>query len=333
VSALEGLPGSRFLPYLPTPVALVIFWWLNRAELIATRPYWQLVVLLVGCGLLNLAALVKTRVLRRGTRIQVRAVVAALTTTLIIYTIGWGPMIVIGYALGIADVIHSEGSDAWGPAALWAALGIVVGQILIAAGVAPTMLPIGVGNAVALGGFLCVAIVLRMFASAAQQAKDAQAELHRQATTDPLTGLANRAAITRTLDDALVARAASVMFVDLDGFKEVNDRLGHERGDAVLVEAADRIATSLGRVGTVGRLGGDEFLVVLPALTSRDLTTLADRILGHLSEPWPAGGSITASIGIATSLPRESGGRLLHRADTAMYDAKSRGRSRWRAAV
>lgn len=333
MSALDGLPGARFLPFLPTPAALVIFWWLNRADLIATRPYWQLVILLVACGLLNLLALVKTRTARRRTRIQVRSVVAAVTTTLIIYTIGWGPMIVIGYALGIADVIHAEGSEAWGPATIWAALGIVVGQIFIAADIAPTMLPIGVGNAVALGGFLCAAIVLRMFATAAQNAKDAQDELHRQATTDPLTGLANRAKITRTLDEALVKRSASVMFVDLDGFKEVNDRLGHERGDAVLVEAADRIATSLGRVGTVGRLGGDEFLVVLPAMTQRDLVTLADRILVHLSEPWPEGGSITASIGLATSLPQESGGRLLHRADTAMYDAKSCGRSRWRAAV
>jgi diguanylate cyclase (GGDEF)-like protein len=333
VPALDGLPGARFLPYIPTPAALIIFWWLDRAGLIATRPYWQLVVLLVVCGLLNLAALVKSRSLRRSTRIELRAAVAAVTTTLIIYTIGWGPMIVIGYALGIADVIHAEGSDAWGPATIWAALGVVAGQILIATDVAPTMLPIGVGNAVALGGFLCAAIVLRMFAAASQSAKDAHAELHRQATTDPLTGLANRAAITRALDDRLERRAASVMFVDLDGFKEVNDRLGHERGDAVLVEAADRIATSLGRVGTVGRLGGDEFLVVLPAMTERDLIVLADRIIGHLGEPWPEGGAITASIGIATSLPQESGGRLLHRADTAMYDAKSCGRSRWRTAV
>jgi diguanylate cyclase (GGDEF)-like protein len=123
------------------------------------------------------------------------------------------------------------------------------------------------------------------------------------------------------------------MFVDLDGFKEINDRLGHERGDAVLIEAADRIATSLGRLGTVGRLGGDEFLVLLPALPERDLITVADRILEHLREPWPEGGAITASIGIATAAAFESADRLLDRADTAMYDAKSCGRARWRTAV
>jgi diguanylate cyclase (GGDEF)-like protein len=325
--------GARLLPYLPTPAALLIFWWLNREGLIATRPYWQLVALLLASGAANAAAVLGTRTIARDVRIQIRAVVAAATTTLIIYAIGWGPMIVIGYALGIADVIHTEGSDAWWPATVWAFLGVVAGQVCIALDVAPTMLPDGVGNAVALGGFLCAAIVLRMFALASQAAKEAQEELHRQANTDALTGLANRAAITRALDDGVRHGQVSVMFVDLDGFKEVNDRLGHERGDAVLVEAADRIATSLGRLGSVGRLGGDEFLVLLPALPERDLVAIADRILGHLGEPWPEGGCITASIGIATATGYETADRLLDRADTAMYDAKSCGRARWRTAV
>ncbi len=258
-------------------------------------------------------------------RIQARAAVAAITTTMIIYTTGWGPMIIIGYALGIADVIHNEGSDGWWPATVWMALGVLAGQILIATGFAPTMLPVDVGNAVAFGNVICVAIVMRMFALAAQSAKEAQCELRRQANTDALTGLANRAAITRALEEALDDRRASVMFVDLDGFKEINDRLGHERGDAVLVEAADRIATSLGRIGKVGRLGGDEFLVVLPPVPDRDLVTIADRILDHLSEPWTEGGAITASIGIATAVEHESADRLLDRADGAMYDAKSCG--------
>jgi diguanylate cyclase (GGDEF)-like protein len=210
---------------------------------------------------------------------------------------------------------------------------VITGQVMIATDFAPTMLPIGVGNAVAFGNLVCAAVVLSMFAAAAQAAKDSQAELHRQANTDALTGLANRAAITRALHDALHMRRAAVMFVDLDGFKEINDRLGHERGDAVLVEAADRIATSLGRTGTVGRLGGDEFLVVLPAIPDHQLVEIADRILDHLSEPWPSGGSITASIGIATATDHESADHLLDRADSAMYDAKSCGRARWRTAV
>ncbi len=329
----KPLSGAWLLPYIPTPAALVIFWWLDREQLITPRPYWQIVVLLAACGVANLLAITTTRSASHDVRIEARAAVAAVTTTMIIYATGWGPMIVIGYALGIADVIHAEGSDAWLPATLWTLCGVITGQILIATGFAPTMLPIGVGNAVAFGNFVIAAVVLRMFAASAQAAKEAQEELRRQATTDALTGLANRAAITRLLEDALRDRRASVMFVDLDGFKEVNDRLGHERGDAVLVEAADRIATSLGRTGTVGRLGGDEFLVVLPPIPDRDLVRIADRILDHLSEPWPEGGAITASIGIATATDHETADRLLDRADSAMYDAKSGGRARWRTAV
>jgi len=327
------LSAVGVLPYLPTPAALVIFWYLNREGLITPRPYWQLVTLLVLCGLANLAALLTTRNATPVLKIQVQAGVAAITTTLIIYSTGWGSMIVVGYALGIATVIHSDGARAWRPAALWTVAGVLAGQIAIATGVAPTLLPVDVGNAVAAGNLICVLVVLRMFAASAEAARVAQDELRHQANTDALTGLANRASITSRLEQQLAASSAAVMFVDLDGFKEVNDRLGHERGDAVLVEAADRIATSLGRTGAVGRLGGDEFLIVLPLLSKHELVALADRILVSLSEPWSEGGTITASIGIATATAGETADHLLDRADGAMYDAKNGGRSRWRTAV
>jgi diguanylate cyclase (GGDEF)-like protein len=327
------LPIARVLPYLPTPLALALFWWLDREELISPRPYWQIVAMLAGCGIANVLALLKTRDASPSVRINVRAAVAAISTTVIIYATGWGSMIIIGYALGIADIIHSDGERAWLPASIWTSAGVLCGQIAIGLGIAPTMLPVAVGNAVALGNLICVVVVLRMFAVAAQAARVAQDELRRQANTDALTGLPNRASITEQLETALAHRHAAVMFVDLDGFKEVNDRLGHERGDAVLVEAASRIATSLGVSGTVGRLGGDEFLVVLPALSGRELVAIADRILLSLREPWTQGGAISASIGIATALPHETADHVLDRADHALSDAKSDGRARWRAAV
>ncbi len=334
VTRRERLPGvDRLMAYVPTPAALIIFWWLNREHLISSRPYWQLVALLVGCGLANVAALLWTRNVSDPVRIHVRAAVAAITTTFIIYATGWGPMIIVGFAIGIADVIHTDGARAWLPASLWAGAGVIAGQIAIETGVAPTLIPVAVGNAVALGNFILVIIVLRMFATAAEAANVAQDTLRRQANTDALTGLPNRSSITGSLERALVDEHAAVMFVDLDGFKEVNDRLGHERGDAVLVEAADRIAISLGPAGCVGRLGGDEFLVVLPDLSPHELVAMADRILMSLREPWPEGGAITASIGIASAGPRESADHLLDRADRAMYEAKNNGRSRWRTAV
>jgi len=321
------------LPYVPTPAALVIFWYLNREHLIASRPYWQLFALLAVAGVANVVALLSTQRTSPRVRIHVRAGVAALTTTLIIYTTGWGSMIIVGYAVGIADVIHHEGTRAWWPATLWTAAGVLAGQLAIEMGIAPTMLPVGVGNAVAVGNLICVVVVLRMFAQASEAAKVAQDELRHQANTDALTGLPNRASITNELETALEDRRVAVMFVDLDGFKEVNDRLGHERGDAVLVEAARRIATSLGRRGVVGRLGGDEFLIVLPTQSHHELVAMADRILVALNEPWLEGGAISASIGIATAAPHETADHLLDRADGAMYDAKNCGRSRWRTAV
>lgn len=330
----ERLPLiDRVLPYVPTPAALIIFWWLNREHIIASRPYWQLVVLLIICGVANVVALLSTRDVADEVRIQVRASVAAITTTMIIYVTGWGPMIIVGYAIGIADVIHSDGARAWFPASVWAGAGVIAGQVAIEVGLAPTMIPIAVGNAVALGNFILVIVVLRMFATAAEAANVAQDELRQQANTDALTGLPNRSSITGALERAVADSRAAVMFVDLDGFKEVNDRLGHERGDAVLIEAADRIATSLNCTGSVGRLGGDEFLVVLPDLSPHELVAMADRILLSLREPWPEGGAITASIGIASASPHESADHLLDRADHAMYEAKNNGRSRWRAAV
>jgi diguanylate cyclase (GGDEF)-like protein/PAS domain S-box-containing protein len=160
-----------------------------------------------------------------------------------------------------------------------------------------------------------------------------EGELRYQANTDALTGLMNRAAITSQLEGVLTREIATALFIDLDGFKQVNDRLGHERGDAVLIEAAARLATSLGHSAMIGRLGGDEFLAILPSTEQLVASVTADAILGALNAPWPEEAAITASIGIATSQPGETAEDLLHRADTAMYEAKRRGRARWRAAA
>ncbi|MDQ1519550.1 MAG: hypothetical protein QOI55_623 [Actinomycetota bacterium] len=160
-------------------------------------------------------------------------------------------------------------------------------------------------------------------------------ELRHQANHDVLTGLMNRAALTEAVErhtvDAVVVETISVLFVDLDGFKEVNDALGHETGDAVLVEAARRIVGAVPAHALAGRLGGDEFLVVLHDTDNEAGSAIALRILDALARPWPIPGcAISASIGVATTGHQpEAVEDILRRADEAMYDAKRQGKGRF----
>ena len=156
------------------------------------------------------------------------------------------------------------------------------------------------------------------------------ADAVRQALTDPLTGLPNRALFVDRLDHAL-ARAerangeVSVLFLDVDEFKLVNDSLGHLAGDRLLVETAKRIRKCVRRSDTAARLGGDEFAVLVPH--EADPTApeiLAARIIDALSAPFRVDGHelrVRASIGLATG--RSEPESLLRDADTAMYRAKA----------
>jgi diguanylate cyclase (GGDEF)-like protein len=116
----------------------------------------------------------------------------------------------------------------------------------------------------------------------------------------------------------------TVLFIDLDGFKEVNDELGHEAGDGVLVEAATRIACSIPADTVLGRLGGDEFLAACPGVDLEGASAIAHSILDALDGPWPVlrGLHIGASIGVAVNATGETLDCAIRRADAAMYEAK-----------
>jgi len=128
------------------------------------------------------------------------------------------------------------------------------------------------------------------------------------------------------------ASMVSVMFLDLDNFKHINDTLGHEAGDNLLIEGARRISACLRGTSTVARLGGDEFLVILPALSSpAAVEQVAERILQTFVPPFHLAGQevfVSTSIGIAL-YPGDSDDStsLLQHADAAMYEAKHRGKS------
>ncbi len=161
---------------------------------------------------------------------------------------------------------------------------------------------------------------------------------HYLANHDSLTGLLNRAAFQSRLEKSLAqaqhsAGAVALLFIDLDGFKTVNDTEGHRAGDEVLRIVAQRIASTVRAGDTLARLGGDEFLVMLDREVSREVTdTIGQRIIDALQQPMTVEGRdlhIGASIGVALNPPFKIDiDDLMSRADQAMYDAKRAGKGR-----
>lgn len=167
--------------------------------------------------------------------------------------------------------------------------------------------------------------------------KQAEEMLRIQARTDPLTGLMNRDAVLTELEarleDPEQARVA-VLYIDLDRFKMVNDVLGHNAGDELLVQSSDRIRGAVGTAGMIARFGGDEFLVICDAGDdSGRPEALANAVLHAFADAFRFGKdefAITASIGIARApIDGQRPQQLIQNADIAMYDSKHRARNGW----
>ncbi|MFW3170851.1 putative bifunctional diguanylate cyclase/phosphodiesterase [Geodermatophilus sp. CPCC 206100] len=184
-----------------------------------------------------------------------------------------------------------------------------------------------------LAGVLALLAVLAALARTALTFRDARAlaDSRRQARTDDLTGLPNRRHVFEALAaaDTRLARGAAtaLLVIDLDRFKEINDSLGHDVGDALLRQVGPRLAAQLRGGDLLARLGGDEFVVLAADLDEAGALALADRLCGALQRPFPLSGmslSMDASIGIALG-PEHSrvAEELLQMADLAMYSAKA----------
>jgi diguanylate cyclase (GGDEF)-like protein/PAS domain S-box-containing protein len=171
--------------------------------------------------------------------------------------------------------------------------------------------------------------------------RETQASLRHLATHDTLTGLANRSLLVERLDDALervpTSGPVTVFFIDLDRFKPVNDLLGHEAGDRLLVEVAARLGSVVRASDTLGRLGGDEFVVVTEGTPdAKDARVLARRLERVIGEPFLLGAGPTqihASIGFARSESGSTAESLLAEADGAMYLVKAARRGELRRTV
>jgi len=156
-------------------------------------------------------------------------------------------------------------------------------------------------------------------------------QIRHQALHDPLTGLANRTSLPEHLDAAIRRKSGgALMYVDLDHFKQVNDRLGHAAGDQLLVELANRMRACLRAEDKLFRIGGDEFTVVLNEANGILIDSMAERLLEAVRQPIVLRGETiipSASIGITLIHDKTTtADALLKRADDAMYDAKAAGR-------
>jgi diguanylate cyclase (GGDEF)-like protein/PAS domain S-box-containing protein len=167
------------------------------------------------------------------------------------------------------------------------------------------------------------------------EAHDLAERLSYDATHDSLTGLANRALFADRLAEALTGDGAhrlSLVLVDLDDFKLVNDTLGHTAGDRLLVAVADRLRHTVRVDDMVSRLGGDEFAILLPGHGRAAAERVLKAILDGLREPVELEGRghvVRASFGVVEGAPGDEAGDLMRRADIAMYEAKARGDGGW----
>ena len=164
-------------------------------------------------------------------------------------------------------------------------------------------------------------------------------ELRRGSQHDDLTGLGNRRLLRIRLEDELhraerFSQAVGILAIDIDYFKALNDRHGHPTGDASLRKLAGLMTRNLRRIDTIARIGGEEFVVLLPRTNLIEAAGVAEKLRSIVEgTEFPGGdgqpgGTLTVSVGVAALRPEETGADLLARADTALYEAKDRGRNR-----
>jgi diguanylate cyclase (GGDEF)-like protein len=199
------------------------------------------------------------------------------------------------------------------------------------------VLLIGVAASVILAALVLVLGTSR--ATALRLVGERTGELRHQALHDALTGLPNRFLITDRIDQLLTRNRrnntiGAALYIDLDDFKNVNDTLGHEAGDRLLVAVAARLTSALRDADTIGRMGGDEFVVLIDGSEFKASPELvAERLLDVMRQPFDLDDtsnslSVNTSIGIAIG-DRASGGDLLRDADVALYQAKASGKNRF----
>ncbi len=248
-------------------------------------------------------------------------------------TIGWGELMRRNHQLGIGVRVETEDIDAW-VASATARRGkqpfraietdLVDGRwLLITESSRPG------------GWLLVVGVEVTDIGRDTRELRHARDLALRDAYSDPLTGLNNRRYAEDRIGRLLAgdtAQPAMLAVLDLDHFKQVNDSHGHAAGDEVLVDFARRLLASTRRDDVCARLGGEEFVLLLPRTTQQQAQVALERLLGLVREARPLTGhaefGYTASAGLAARLPGDTVASWMARADAALYDAKRAGRDR-----
>jgi diguanylate cyclase (GGDEF)-like protein len=257
------------------------------------------------------------------------------------YVLDWslvdrlGPLVILGSALLVAAGLHPGRAElthaGHRSTVLHPARVVFLGLALMTAPLL-AMLQSGFsssGIVLIVATLGCAAFVLARFTTAVREQERFQAQLAFQARHDALTGLANRAELGDRLHRLPPGRV-SVLYLDLDGFKQVNDQHGHEAGDAVLQVVSRRLSAAVRETDLVARLGGDEFVILCPAASPAEVTALADRVAQDLTRPIAWQGltlRVGVSVGVATDADGAAPSDLLRQADQAMYQAKRQGRA------
>jgi len=320
-------------------IALLVAWW---------RPT---PAILVWCGLEVLVTLARLGSMAHAYRAAARGS-DTLTDINILLAIAWG--LTTGLGAGVSLV----GGD-WTTAIVIciSAAGMVGGMCfryvcaprLATAVIAGALLPATAGALLSGNALLLIsaiqapALLLAMSKATFQLHRllvatmMAEREHKHRAGHDPLTGLVNRSGLARELDERLPGVVAgtgsfALLYLDLDGFKAVNDTRGHLVGDNVLCMVADRLRAALSPGDLAARLGGDEFIVIAASTGESSLRETAARLLTVVTAPYPLAGMDAAEIGVSIGIARapQDGTTFvdpLARADAALYDAKARGKA------
>jgi diguanylate cyclase (GGDEF)-like protein len=214
------------------------------------------------------------------------------------------------------------------------ALGVVFTIVAMALRMAIELEQTNISVGISLLNQLSFAVVAGIAMLAYRRLRSSQQDLARLATQDQLTGVLNARAFADRLTQELernrrYPRPLSLLYLDLDNFKVINDSHGHQTGDAVLRLVADAMRTSVRTADIVGRLGGDEFAVLMPETDAQLADAAAKRLAGSLRTVFKGTPSVTASIGVVSCSATDANtDDLLRRADQAMYDAKKMGKDR-----